>query len=575
MKLTRYMLPAAICAAMLASSCAEDPELPPVNGPKATYKSNTTILELKQQFWKTDGNYAEKVGLDERGDSIIVHGTVISSDATGNIYKSLMINDGTAALTVAVNGYDLYQSYQYGQEVYINVTGLYIGGYNGLMQLGGLGSYNGNPSMTFMTEDEMTTHAQQNGWGTAENAAKYIIETDIPELIAAKASAEGLQNWQSRLVKIDGLTFEDAGQQFAPTATTNRYLKDAAGNRINLRCSSYSDFAKDVIPAGTGSVTAILSYYGNDWQMLLIDLDGLQGFESTETPELPDGAGTKEHPLTVEQLVALNNPGTTGQWAEGVIVGVMNYIDGTGNVFSSTELTTGTNIVLAAAADKTDDLVAVQLPAGDLRTKLNLVDNPSLLGKTVAVCGDLVKYCNITGIKNTSAAMLDGEMIGSEPSDKPAEGEALFTRTTDIVSGGRYVLWTDNTVSNPMPADKAYNYLSVTKDVKLASETTLKTSEANAYTFTKAEKGWTIQDSQGIYLYMDDVESHNSFQLSKTLDAASDYYYWTLTATAEGRFEIENVGTGKLVQYSQQYTSYGAYPDRTRGSLPYLFQLTK
>ena len=47
--------------------------------------------------------------------------------------------------------------------------------------------------------------------------------------------------------------------------------------------------------------------------------------------------------------------------------------------------------------------VAVQLPAGDVRDNLNLVDNESLLGRRVCVKGDIVdKYYGIPGVKNTS-----------------------------------------------------------------------------------------------------------------------------------------------------------------------------
>lgn len=434
MKLTKY-LPMVALAALAATSCSEEPQLPPVKGPQATYESNTSILELKQQFWQTESNYVSTVGLNEQGDSIIIHGTVISSDETGNIFKSIMINDGTSAITVAINAYDLYQSYQYGQEVFINVTGLHIGRYNNLMQLGGEGTYNGEPSMTFMAEASMTAHAQQNGLGSAANAEKYLVETDIPTLMEAKKSAEGLQNWQSQLIRIDGLSFEDAGSQFAPTATTNRYLRDEAGNRINLRCSSYADFAKDVIPSGTGSVTAILSYFGPDWQMLLINLDGLQGFEPVVLPE-----------------------------------------------------------------------------------------------------------------------------------------EVAYTPATEVVSGGQYAIWLDGRVATEMPGS-AYSYLNTIAGVQPDENGNIKTYDTYAYTFVETPQGWTIQDSHGTYLYMEGT--YTSFQLSKQLQADNPNFYWTITPNAEGRFEIVNAGNDCMIQYYADKNNYGAYTDRDRGPLPYLYQLAK
>ena len=575
MKLTKYLPLLALAA--LASACSEDPVLPPVEGPKATYTENTTILDLKQEYWQTSANYVSEIGLTPMGDSIIIKGTVISSDATGNIYKSLMINDGTSALTVAVNAYDLYKTYQYGQEVYINVTGLHIGGYNGLMQLGGEGTYNGQPSMTFMTEDEMTLHAQQNGFGSYEKVQPYIVDTDIPTLTAAKGSAEGLQAWQSQLVRIADVTFEDAGQQFAPGSNTNRYLKDDKGNRINLRCSSYSDFAHDVIPAGKGTVTAILSYYGSDWQLLLIDLGGLTGFDGTsqdpETPDVPegDGNGSQEAPYTVSQLIALGNPGTSGQWATGYIVGVMNYVEGTGNVFSSTEINANSNIVIAETpTDFGTDYVAVQLPAGDVRSALNLVDNPSNMGKQVSVCGDLTKYCGIVGVKSTSAYVLDGQQGGTQP-ETPGTGDK-YVPATDYSAGGKFIIWADDVIANAMEAGKNYSWMNVTKNVTRASDGSISASASHLYTFTPAEGGFTIQDSNGIYLYMEGT--YNSFQLSTELDAANPAYIWTVTGQGDGSVKIVNNAKGKTVQYSSQYSSFGAY-ETVDLPLPILFQPAK
>lgn len=299
MKLTKY-IPLLALGAIMATSCSEEPELPPMMLPQATIKANTTILDLKQTYWQTDRNYVATIGTTEDGEHIVIKGRVQSSDASGNIYKSVIIADETAALTVAINQYDIYQTYQFGQEVLIDVTDMKIGGYNGLMQLGGEGTYNGAPSMTFMEESTMADHAQQNGLANPELVEATVVT--IPQLDSIKASTQGLIEWQSRLIKIEGLAFETPGTAFAAGSNANDYMLDSEGNKVNLRCSSYANFANDLIPSGTGSVTAILSYYGTDWQLLLNDVEGLEGFEEFEpaapaedlvfapTTEIIDGA---------------------------------------------------------------------------------------------------------------------------------------------------------------------------------------------------------------------------------------------------------------------------------------------
>lgn len=62
-----------------------------------------------------------------------------------------------------------------------------------------------------------------------------------------------------------------------------------------------------------------------------------------------------------------------------------------------------TNLILGPRSATKDRSVciAVQIPAGVLRDRLNLVDNPSLLGQKVCLRGDLVTdYFNMVGLKN-------------------------------------------------------------------------------------------------------------------------------------------------------------------------------
>lgn len=256
------------------TSCSDDYTYPPMIVPEASMEANTSIADLKELYWQNDRNYCSDILPLSDGSDMIIKGRVVSNDSTGNIFKNVIIDDGTAALTIAINSYDLYESYQYGQEVVIRATGLQIGGYNGLMQMGSESEYNGKPSMTFMTKELFDSHAEVSGLANAELVVPKVYT--IPELDEAKKSQQTLCLTQSMLVKIENVSFEDAGQQFAPDKTTDRYIKDAQGNRLNVRCSSYSTFKNDIIPSGTGSVTGILSYYGTNWQLMLNGLEGLE-----------------------------------------------------------------------------------------------------------------------------------------------------------------------------------------------------------------------------------------------------------------------------------------------------------
>lgn len=163
---SKYLSLAAIALTAGASltSCQNDFDLPPIPEPEATMKANTTIAELKSQYWQDALNYYETVGTTAAGEDVIVHGRVISSDATGNIYKSLVIQDETGALAFSVNQTGMNNTYRVGQEVVINLSELGFGKYAGLQQVGGYGEYNGTPQVSFMDYTLFQSHAELNGF---------------------------------------------------------------------------------------------------------------------------------------------------------------------------------------------------------------------------------------------------------------------------------------------------------------------------------------------------------------------------------------------------------------------------
>ena len=65
--------------------------------------------------------------------------------------------------------------------------------------------------------------------------------------------------------------------------------------------------------------------------------------------------------------------------------------------------TKDTHIAIAARASVTDksSCLSVELPKGEIRDALNLLDNPGMLGRLVYLKGDIVaSYYGIPGLKN-------------------------------------------------------------------------------------------------------------------------------------------------------------------------------
>lgn len=141
------------------------------------------------------------------------------------------------------------------------------------------------------------------------------------------------------------------------------------------------------------------------------------GGEGGDTPNPPavetEGDGTQAKPYTVADVFKLDNPGSTA-WVKGVIVGVMNYVDGAATdaekyQFSTTVGEVNTNFVIAATdKDFGTNYVTVQLTKGAVRDALNLVANPANKGKEVSVYGELSSYMGAHGVYGTSDFKLDG-----------------------------------------------------------------------------------------------------------------------------------------------------------------------
>ena len=92
-----------------------------------TMTPNRTIMELKSMY----SNAPVKIE-----DDIVIGGQVVSEDKTGNIYKSLYIQDASGAIELKIGKNGLYNDYKLGQWVYVKCSGLTLGAYNGMLQLG-------------------------------------------------------------------------------------------------------------------------------------------------------------------------------------------------------------------------------------------------------------------------------------------------------------------------------------------------------------------------------------------------------------------------------------------------------
>lgn len=415
------------------AGCQNSFDDPGLIDPKADITPNTTIAEFKAAF----GNEmaVQVPNKSESGDEAtpyIIHGRVISSDASGNIYKSLVIQDETGAIAFSVNQSSMYTEYRVGQEVVVNATGLWVGQYNNYMQLGMLGEYSGAPQITFMAYDTFKAHVQKNGMPNqdfkyihlgdqAPASNPYYVITSLEELNNIKATDPEYMYIMSQIVEIPNVSFQDGGKNppvtYAPyQENADRYIQDPANTSItlNVRTSGYSSFYNDPLPAGIGTVRGILSRYGDSWQLLIRGLDDV----------IFTTKGTKSEPYTVAEALEMDNNGRFG-WTEGYIVGSLRSgISGTPTaadaILNAADTELDNNILLAPSADCTDfaQMIVVDLPAGSkVRDYANLLDNPGVLGRKMMVEGYFNEFLGMNGITGIGSGVTSFSIEGVETED--------------------------------------------------------------------------------------------------------------------------------------------------------------
>ena len=166
--------------------------------------------------------------------------------------------------------------------------------------------------------------------------------------------------------------------------------------------------------------------------------------------------------------------------------------------------------------------------------------------------------------------------------DTKTSEEAVFTfvepvkfgYVTSVTSGKKYLLVAENeTVSSSktmVPLTGTYGYINVI-DVAPEDGYIRMTSDVNAITITETEGGYTLQDSNGKYLYQ--TGTYNSFNVSA--DMPEDGAVWTIEFNNDGRgsMTITNTSVNKYIQYSTSYNSFGSYASLQSGALlPRLYE---
>lgn len=195
-------------------------------------------------------------------------GIITASDKKdGNLYKEAFIQDKTTGLRLL---FDATSGLYIGDSVIVNVKGLYLGDYGNFIQMGSV------------PYTDTSGDIRVSGFNMDNQILKISTgKTTTPQVATIKQVKSSA--WLGKLVKLENVEFDDAetGKTWAdalanPPASANRNLTDCSNNTLIVRTSGYASFANEILPAGKGSLTGIVTVFNSDYQIVVRDYSEVQ-----------------------------------------------------------------------------------------------------------------------------------------------------------------------------------------------------------------------------------------------------------------------------------------------------------
>ncbi len=287
MKTMKYLKLAllALVAVFATTSCMDDDWKDP-NSETSPYGNNSiqetnvvSIAELKNTYGpKQKDAINDTVRI---ADGTQIKGIVTGNDIEGNIYSQISIQDESdkPGIIISVAQGGLSGQLQIGQEVLINVGGLYYGTYRSQPQLG----------VAYHDSSKDQNYPSRISRADWQNRFKVIGKPDASKIkvqvfstnpdaskgelnVADLLDADVAYKYAGCLVTLKGVEFamgdgkttlapEDEGKTLGYGVT--RYFKgyDKTNKQIGIRTSCYADFAANLVPQGVVDVTGVLSCY--------------------------------------------------------------------------------------------------------------------------------------------------------------------------------------------------------------------------------------------------------------------------------------------------------------------------
>lgn len=291
MKNIKYLLMLVLACSLFTGCMDDDWDTPNAEALNKAYGNQEiaetnviTIGSLKEQYESVIN--ASTNSYEQITEDVQIKGRVVGNDIGGNIYNEVSIDDGTGAILICISQGGLFSYLPVGQEIVVDLKGLYIGGYGKQAEIGmPYTNAKGNSYVSRMSRILWNKHFKLTG---VADASKVVAE----EFDLSKRTKEEYftaNNGKLMTIKNVEFTNADGKTTFAPSEekdaanSVNRGLsqngKPIATSSIVVRTSSYADFAAKQLPTGKLNITGVFTRYRTTWQILIRDERDIQPAE--------------------------------------------------------------------------------------------------------------------------------------------------------------------------------------------------------------------------------------------------------------------------------------------------------
>lgn len=234
----------------------------------ADLTATMTLTQLRAKYTNTVFAFPDD-------SQYVVEGYVSSTDETGNIYKTIYIQDKsenpTQGFVISVDMVSTYTKFPQGSKIYIKLAGLALGTYGGVVQLG-IKDPAGTATSVLRIPEKLISSKIFRSCSVRENI--------VPKIMTCSQMVSANDRFIGCLIQVNNSEFDSRVlcTNFAPNGiTVDRMIKDASTSTARVvRNSGYASFANQILPSGNGKFVGIYSKYSSTYQLYINKVSDLE-----------------------------------------------------------------------------------------------------------------------------------------------------------------------------------------------------------------------------------------------------------------------------------------------------------